>query len=189
MNDGWIMTASGLAFYPTKPRIQDVRIEDIAHALAAASRFGGHARCPYSVGQHSHIASQILEGLSGPRAALYGLLHDASEAYLGDVPRPLKKLPAFEGYRAAESYLQGVIYLAFGLSKHDEPEHLKTVDRRLLRTEQQCLMPPALAHEDRCDVEPYSFAIVPWTFTETRAAFLKRFHQLQQACDAAMVKV
>src|SRR5688572_3506421 len=130
MNDGWIMTASGLAFYPTRPRIQDIRIEDIAHGLAAVSRFAGHTRTPYSVGQHCYHASQILEGQGGPRAALYGLLHDASEAYLGDVPRPLKKLSTFDAFRAAEDHLQGLIYLAFGLSKHDEPAGLKLVDRR-----------------------------------------------------------
>jgi hypothetical protein len=178
------MTASGIAFYPTRPRLQDINIGDIAHALAAVSRFGGHTSSPYSVGQHCHIASQILEGTGGPKAALYGLLHDASEAYLGDVPRPLKHLPEFQAYRAAEARLQGAIYIVFGLSRHDEPDNLKLVDRRLLRTEQASLMPPALLCEDRNDVEPFSFGIVPWSFDDTRRAFLKRFVMLQSLLGA-----
>jgi len=66
----WIMTASGVKFYPTQPRIQDIRIEDIAHGLAAVSRFGAHTREPYSLGQHSYHASQLPESMEGPRAAL-----------------------------------------------------------------------------------------------------------------------
>jgi len=182
----WIMTASGVKFYPTQPRIQDIRIEDIAHGLAAVSRFGGHTREPYSVGQHSYHASQLLESMEGPRAALYGLLHDASEAYLGDVPRPLKHLLEFEGYRAAEQRLQEMVYLAFGLSREAEPVSLKDVDRRLLRTEQRSLMPPAAPAEDRHDVEPYTFAVVPWSFMDTRARFLARFQQLQRHLAAAL---
>jgi hypothetical protein len=64
---------------------EDVRLPDISHALSLISRFTGHSKCPYSVAQHSVMVSR----LTLPENALWGLLHDASEAYLGDVATPL----------------------------------------------------------------------------------------------------
>lgn len=185
MTPGWVMTASGLAFYPLAPRVEDVRLDDIAHALAAVARFGGAAREPYSVAQHSVLVSLEMErsadGSGGGRAwhdGLYGLLHDAAEAYLGDVPRPLKQLEAFAPYREAEQRLQRVIYAAFGLDAV-EPARLKTIDRRMLRTEQQFLMPPAVPGEGRDDVAPFPIGIVPWPFRFSKAAFLRRYADLR----------
>ena len=73
------------------PNPDDIRIEDIAHALSNQCRFAGHAREFYSVAEHSVHVSQLCL----PEHALWGLLHDASEAYLVDLPRPLKLLPEF----------------------------------------------------------------------------------------------
>jgi len=99
--DGWFLTASGKRFWPLDPRPEDICIEDIAHALSHICRFGGHVREPYSVAQHSVIVSMIVK----PENALYGLLHDAAEAYAGDMVRPLKRgMPA---YRSIESAVSG----------------------------------------------------------------------------------
>lgn len=88
----WIQTYSGRAFYPLAPYPQDVCIEDIAHALSQLCRFGGHCRRFYSVAEHSVLLSRVVV----PEFQLWALLHDASEAYLVDVPRPIKKqLPAY----------------------------------------------------------------------------------------------
>jgi hypothetical protein len=172
----WVMTASGRQFWPLSPRPCDVTIEDIAHALAAVARFGGHARVPYSVAQHSVLVSWAMCGTL--QDALYGLLHDASEAYLGDVPRPLKRLPAFAAYREAEARLQAVIYDACGLDPDGEPPDLKLVDRRMLRTEQRDLMPAAACDEDRTGVPPFDEVIQPWDFHMARLLFLEQFHIL-----------
>src|ERR1017187_10636100 len=79
---GSITTFSGIHFWPLLPNPADIRIEDIAHALSNQCRFAGHAREFYSVAEHSVRVSQLCP----PEDALWGLLHDASEAYLTDVP-------------------------------------------------------------------------------------------------------
>ena len=100
--DGFIGTFSGLRFWPLDPNPEKILIADIAHALAHQCRFGGHASKFYSVAEHSvHVSKLCL-----PEHALWGLLHDASEAYLVDLPRPLKLLPEFAPYREAERRLQ-----------------------------------------------------------------------------------
>lgn len=178
MTTDWIMTQSGRQFFPLEPRLEDVTIADIAHALGAVNRYNGHTRVPYSVAQHSVLVSRELRP-DGPAVALLGLLHDASEAYLGDVPRPLKRLPAFAEYRAAEARLEAVIYRAFGLEAVAADryviEMLKLVDRRMLRTEQAQLMPPPAHGEDRTDVAPFRIAITPWSPVTATTWFLREF--------------
>lgn len=85
-DNSWIQTFSGRQFFPLEPRVEDVCIEDIAHGLSNLCRYAGHCECFYSVAQHCLLVSRVV-----PREhALRGLLHDASEAYLIDVPRPIK---------------------------------------------------------------------------------------------------
>jgi hypothetical protein len=83
----WMQTYSGRQFWPLDPRPEDVCIEDIAHALSLISRFGGHTRGFYSVADHSVFVSKLVPG----NYAAWGLLHDAAEAYIGDIIRPLKR--------------------------------------------------------------------------------------------------
>ena len=107
----------------------DIDIRDIAHALACTSRFGGHTREPISVAQHSVYVSYFC--LTQP---LQGLLHDASEAYLGDVPEPLKDSPVFEKYRKLESRVQMLVYQKFKCQLQDTPE-VRDADQLMLRVE------------------------------------------------------
>ena len=173
------MTASGLLINPFEMRPEDVRIEDIAHHLANICRFQGATARFYSVAQHSVLVSSYLSDMDG----LYGLLHDASEYLLGDVPGPLKQSEIFAAYRSAESRLQRVIYQAFGLTP-DESEVLHLVDRRALWTEQRDLMPPPLtahliyADEDRNDLAPFTETIHAWSFETSKRRFLERFAEL-----------
>lgn len=89
----WIQTCTGVAFDLDHPRAADVRAADIAHALAGINRFGGHLRVFYSVGQHSILAAVLLWRRTRDRTAtLAALLHDAHEAYLGDIKAPVKRL-------------------------------------------------------------------------------------------------
>lgn len=88
----WIRTFTGKRFYPLKPTIEDIDILDIAHALSNQCRFSGHSKWHYSVGQHSVYVSQVVRSLGGsPTDIMWGLLHDASEAYLVDLPTPVKR--------------------------------------------------------------------------------------------------
>lgn len=181
MNDDWIMTSTGRVFYPLAPSAADVDIRDIAHALAAVNRFNGHTREPYSVAQHSVLVSLEYDACD-PGRALVALLHDASEAYLCDIPRPLKVTPEFAPYRAAEERLQQVIFQAFGVADVARDTlmmaGLKFIDRRMLRTEQAQLMPPPVIGENRDDVTPLGLTIHPWTVRAAELAFLVRFHTL-----------
>jgi hypothetical protein len=120
-----LQTFTGRLVHPMRLTVDDVDIRDIAHALSMLCRFGGHAQQFYSVAQHSFLASQLVP----PDEALWALLHDASEAYLVDVPTPLKRLAAMSGYRAVEAQVQLTICHAFGLS-HEMPASVHAVDGR-----------------------------------------------------------
>ena len=107
--DGFIGTFSGLRFWPLNPNPEKILIEDVAHSLAHQCRFGGHVWRFYSVAEHSVHVSNLYPS----EDVLWGLLHDASEAYLVDLPRPLKLLPEFALYREAERRLQRAVAVRF----------------------------------------------------------------------------
>lgn len=169
----WIQTFTGKQFWPLEPRIEDIDINDIAHALSNLCRYGGHVEQFYSVAQHCVLVSRVVP----QEHALRGLLHDASEAYLIDVPRPIKRSEGMEVYRAAEKRLEAAIYTRFGLSPED-PECIKTADNQLLRTEQRDLMKPAPAEWKDYRVGALPETIIPWTPLASRRAFLTRFNEL-----------
>lgn len=178
----WIMTSTGRVFYPLAPRPEDIDIKDIAHALGAVNRFNGHTREPYSVAQHSVLVSLQFDQ-DDPNVALLALLHDAAEAYLGDIPRPLKRTPVFAGYREAEHRLEAVINRVFNVDAYADDasvmQRIKDVDRRMLRTEQAHLMPPAAPGELRNDVPVFpDLMIVAWPARSAELAFLVRYYAL-----------
>jgi len=109
---------------------RDICIEDIAHALSNYCRFTGHVRHHYSVAQHSILVSHVVP----QRFALHGLLHDASEAYLGDISRPLKYSDVMAKYRILERRTQETINGVFGLTIN-EPKEVKHADNVVLATE------------------------------------------------------
>jgi hypothetical protein len=113
-----IHTFTGKEVNPLNVHLDDICIEDIAHALACTNRFCGHTRVPISVAQHSVYVSRFVQSegqLHHQRAPLQGLLHDAAEAYLGDVTKWLKHSKPMKTFREAEDRLQCVIYEKFGL--------------------------------------------------------------------------
>lgn len=112
--EGTIRVRSGRYVELLDPKPDEIALEDIAHALAYICRFGGHTASFYSVAEHSLFVSAMLHRQFGdPRLTLAGLLHDATEAYLGDMVRPLKRqLPA---YKEAEDRMADVIAQHFGI--------------------------------------------------------------------------
>lgn len=143
----WIQTHSGVQFFPLDPRPEDIHLTDIVHSLAQQVRYTGHAPEPYTIAQHSVAVSKRaadLVSLRGgsfierQRAARWGLLHDATEAYLVDVPRPIK--PHLVGYREIEDALMAVIVERFGLAKEEPPE-IKMADNDVLVTEASFFFP------------------------------------------------
>jgi len=178
--NNWIQLRSGTAFDPFNPKVEDIHIEDIAHALSNICRFGGHCREFYSVSEHSYWVSLLVP----PEHALQALLHDGSESFLLDVPTPFKRHESFLLYRETESRLQQLIYRRFGVS---EIEHgcVKAADLEMLATEARDLLDPQ--HPEwrlPSGTEPSSIIrIHPMSPTEAREAFLSRFHALVAARD------
>lgn len=113
---GTMTTWTGLRVDPQAMRPFDLAIEDIAHALARQCRYNGHTFGHLSVARHCLWVSDYLCGRGrSPELALWGLLHDAGEAYLGDMVRPLKHSPQMKVFRDAEDRLDEVIARRFNL--------------------------------------------------------------------------
>lgn len=127
---GALQTTSGAFFNVFDPRAEDVSLSDIARALSNMTRFGGHIQKFYSVAQHSVLVSRLVP----EEFALEGLLHDASEAYLMDMPRPIKHHPSFHLFRELEHKVELVIAEKFGFRLPLPPE-VKTGDNKALAIE------------------------------------------------------
>lgn len=178
VRDSWINTISGKKFMYDDPRIEDVDIEDIAHSLSMLCRYNGHIKRFYSVAEHCILVSENVpqEG----QLPLWGLLHDAAEAYIGDMVTPLKHrmIP----YLHIEDSTERTIFDRFDLhydNNEDEaiPSVVKDVDRRMLATECRDLL--AGVHPDWYVVdEPYHFNIVGYMPDIARARFLTRFYDI-----------
>ena len=173
-----IATASGIEFWPLDPRPEDIQIEDIAHALSQQCRFAGHTKQFYSVAEHCVRAADLVP----EEHALVALLHDASEAYLVDLPSPVKhQMP---DYVEAESRMQKAIYRWAGISVEQEEtshEYVKAADELLLRLEQRDLMP-------QCDwwpalLLPKHPRITPWDSWDARNRFLDCWHSLIEGAE------
>ena len=138
----YIETFTGKQFWPLDPRPEDVDVLDIAHSLSMQCRFNGHCKVFYSVAEHSLIVAEELAVMGySSEMQLQGLLHDAAEAYICDLPRPLKN--CIDGYKSYELDIQSVIYDALNLDYPSASEQLtvKHVDDALLKYEGRHLMP------------------------------------------------
>lgn len=133
----WIMCYSGTKFYLQDPIAEDVNELDIAHALSNICRFTGHTKYFYSVGTHSVLcAEQARKDNMSAKIQLYLLLHDASEAYLTDVNRPLKDIIRHV-YSPLEEKVISVVFEHFGLPQPTDEEWnaIKYYDDLLLANE------------------------------------------------------
>jgi hypothetical protein len=175
----FLQVYSGRTFYPMDPRTEDVNIVDIAHALSMQCRYAGHCLRFYSVLEHSvHIADWLLPRY-GTETALCGLLHDATETYLVDVPRPVK--PHLGGYKAAELNIwRKAIAPAFGLPL-EIPAAVHEADTRILLDERAQNMSPAKYEGGWPDVEPLGVMLHFWPPEVGELWFLTRYRQLVAA--------
>lgn len=142
MNDeregDWMQLASGRPFWPLDPRPEDIEIEDIVAALSKLCRFGGHSRFFYSVAHHSLILCAIaIAGGASKDVRKWTLLHDAAEAYVVDLPRPIKAM--LPDYKKMEDRVLRAIATRFDLS-WPMPDVVKELDNRILHNEQKWVM-------------------------------------------------
>jgi hypothetical protein len=167
----WIQTFTGKAFRPLSPEPGSIDVRDIAHALSLLCRFNGHCHRFYSVAEHCVRISHIVP----PEHALWGLMHDAAEAYISDLPRPVKQqIPAFGDF---EDGLLARIMDHYGLPI-SMPAPVKRADDVLLATEMRDLMAdPPMPWE--LGVDPLPEPIEPMAPHEAERAFLARFHELR----------
>jgi 5'-deoxynucleotidase YfbR-like HD superfamily hydrolase len=168
----YIHTFSGGKMFLLQPTRDMVKITDIAHALAHQARWTGHTRGFYSIAQHSVYVSQQLS----PALRLRGLLHDASEAYTGDLNKPLKSVIG-EKFAAIEDELTGVINKKYGLDPPtpNETEAVKQADLSVALAEAFQLLGQKMYHGG---VSPARISIEYWDPAEAEETFLKNFKEL-----------
>lgn len=137
----YIVTYTGKRFSALDPRPAKICLEDIAHSLSMICRFNGHCSFLFSVAQHSMgVVNELRKQVHSPEILLYGLLHDAAEAYICDFPHPVKEL--FPEYKAMENKIQKAIWKTFNLREPDyeEAAAIKEADRTMLFKEARILM-------------------------------------------------
>jgi hypothetical protein len=184
----WIQTVSGRQFWPLAPKAEDVDVGDIAHALSMKCRYSGHTQKFYSVAEHCvHISNAILEDGWSPGTALWGLLHDAAEAYLPDIARPIK--PAMPGFGAIEEAVEKAIVDKIVL---DVPgwfcslircDIVKAYDTRILIDEKAAMMPHTPADWGLAG-PALGVQIVGWDPTEAKVRFLRAYENLVGLIEA-----
>ena len=168
-----IMLHSGSWLDLLAPHINDFTIEDIAHGLALQCRYAGQCRDFYSVAEHSMLVCDLVQ--EDPLAAL---LHDAAEAFLGDVTRPLKQM--LPDYRRIEAEMQKAIFERFEVDPQSNSA-IKKADLRVLAAEQSQVMPIGTdewAHRD--GIEPAPVKVRFLAPREAKAEFLQRFETLRK---------
>lgn len=171
---GWNQsTASGVPFWVGDPRPEDIRIADIAQQLSRICRFGGALRQDieiYTVAQHCCLVSDNCP----PEFRLEGLLHDAHEAYIGDLVKPIKlQVPA---WKTLEKRVETAVRLRFGLPEKTSLQ-VKEQDVRAVVTEHRDVQTiTGLVDWGPLDeVQPWPDVIEPWGVFRARREFLSRF--------------
>jgi len=164
----FIVLSSGARFYFHDMAANDIHIEDIATALSNICRFGGHCGKFYSVAQHSVMVSHLVP----EEHALAALLHDATEAYVGDMVRPLKR--QISHYREIEQIVSRLIELEFGIDLH-HPE-IKNADNRALYAEAMHFF--GSVEDWKLDGYECLYHIDPFSPDEARELFMGRFLEL-----------
>lgn len=179
----WMQTNSGVAFWPLDPRNDEIILDDIAHALSQANRYGGHCKFPYSVAQHSVLIFDWLlaQEKIDKHTLAWAILHDAPEYVFGDFIRPVKHSIGGQ-YHARYVLLEDAIAHKFGLLTH-MPLWVDECDKRIVLDEQAQLMehPAPLEWSFYRDKTPLGVVIEEWDWRKAKAEFLGR-------CDAVGLK-
>ena len=174
----YLQTVSGRWVNPFDPDPDQLDAGDIARALANQCRFGGHCRVFYSVAQHSVIVSEVVEERGfDVEECFAALMHDATEAYLGDMPHPLKhRSPLGAAFKEAEDRLEEALREHFRI-KPGVPE-IKRVDRSLLAAERRAFSSEEWHWPELEGVEPLEIELTAWSPDEAAETFARRYAEL-----------
>lgn len=196
----WLLTSTGRRVDLRLTDPSTLSIDDVAHHLAQLNRFTGACRRPYSVAEHSvHVVSVMRDemGIDSPHALLAGLLHDAHEAYIGDLSTPLKTALDAEdpdrAWRRLESRVRAQVQRRFGVraASVGYRRAIRAADLRMLATERRCLMPPGvpdwpqlhgIAPSDEIWLADYDDRSFDWR--DWRDQFAQQHAGLHAACRA-----
>lgn len=178
MANDFISTPSVPKFYFLNPRPEDILIGDIALALSHTCRFGGLCSVFYSVAEHSILVAKVLESEgASPLTVLAGMMHDAEETYIPDIPRPVKEMmPEAKGIY---EILNNAIVKKYHLEGADW-EHIKEIDDRLCTTEAKTL---GIWNEEwESSGRPLDVKLYLWSCEDARQLFLNNFLELSEKC-------
>ncbi|TXN72843.1 hypothetical protein [Methylobacterium sp. WL6] len=177
-----MMLQSGAWFDFLDPESSAFTIEDIAAGLSKTCRYAGQCSAFFSVAEHSLLVSEVAH-----QHAYAALMHDAAEAFIGDVTRPLKQL--LPDFKRIEARVERAIFERFDVPM-PMPKDVKLADLRVLAAEQMQIMPPETsrwASYDRVEVAQIRVRHLPPE--EAREAFLARFHELTPTVFRRHVRV
>jgi hypothetical protein len=168
----WMQTFTGRQFYPLAPLVEDIDPLDIAHALSLQCRYNGHCNKFYSVAEHCVLMSMFVS----QENALRALLHDATEAYIGDMVRPLKRhMPDFV---VVEDKLMPLIAERFGVEGEIMVDEVKAADNRILLDEREALFDGTPAAWAVDGLLPLGVPIACWKPQSAEQAYLSRLEAL-----------
>ncbi len=179
----WMQTYHGNRFYPEDVKSSVFCIEDIAHALSNICRFGGHIKKFYSVAQHSVLVADIVRANGGTvEQELWALMHDSAEAYMVDVPTPVKII--LKGYKEKEIEVLSAIEKSLGLPRINTSDFatiIKDADSIALITEAEQLVSGDVSEWEVCKSFKAYPKELPYLSPEyAKLDFLDRWHQLQR---------
>lgn len=173
MSEPFIETWSGKRFEFLNPKRNQICLGDIANTLAGICRYNGNARRHYSVAEHSVLlADYALARLGCTRQeARTVLMHDAAEAYIGDIPGPIK--PFVPEFRGIEDAIMLELSRAFNLI-HPIPDWIKDIDRRIVSDERSQLLADSGNVWPTDDAEPLGVALPCWRRDQAVTAFTNK---------------
>lgn len=171
-----MITYTGLKFWPCDPWSTEVCVKDIAHHLSLQCRYAGAVERHCSVAEHCVNISRVVP----PQYAAYGLLHDAPEAYVGDLLNPIKHQPELVGFVDIEARVQKAINARFRLVWTDEiVEIIKDVDDRIVLDETAALSSKPEEYIERVPGKaPLGIKVYGWPWEAAEMMFMQRYREL-----------
>lgn len=173
----WKETYTGAQFYLLDPRMDEVLFDDIAHSLSHQCRYTGHCLQWYSVAEHCCLLADYTRDVLklGPREQYWALMHDASEAYTGDISRPLKY--GIPGLKDSLNHIEVAVFKALDMP-HPEPRWLKQIDARMIVDERAQNMVDSGNDWNHDKFEPLGIKLKYWEPVKAKVEFIKRHNRL-----------